>query len=549
MGLVDAVAATFNKELGLSLLEAKSAKQMLIYHIDTKLPFNNQYTMHPDRAEFLDELDALGGRPYHCKVFAQSNGSASGRRQMRSWDNAQRSPGDRFFDFSGYAYTRILFFRVPLFFAKVDLRSATGTNRVYESLSNLNFFRLRIRWTGIRLTLNNVLSPYISAYANIHPYDVESGGSHPGLGLVFEDGTYSQGSSVIFQGIPIAHSFSQQLYYGNGEYKLNMGAGIGLLGFGVQAKYRTDGFGFNFVPLRSALDYGGSIYSGTQSPDIENNTATTVMNNTPFDAVFAVADEHRYNQALVNSTNYSHLSIFNTFLINQDPSGAQETLHYRGCPPINNNPFRTILGQEIGDESLYLNNFDHIFPKATYSAKYDILVNVQVPDYEYPSSSNPFRVNAAAYSREEPFWQHPSEIEFYSSITEAQDAVWGPIHQTLGYDYQPPHSGLYQEFDVSVDHCCGPLPRKKISKYTSFEKVDMLQYAGSTTNRHVFKSPPLKNPLYYQLYDFSGRLLSEGRTSQEDENKVMVPAFHEVKMVLIRLYNQEVNETFKIYQP
>lgn len=53
----------------------------------------------------------------------------------------------------------------------------------------------------------------------------------------------------------------------------------------------------------------------------------------------------------------------------------------------------------------------------------------------------------------------------------------------------------------------------------------------------------------FNRINFSGRLLSEGRTSQEDENKVMVPAFHEVKMVLIRLYNQEINETFKIYQP
>ena len=61
---------------------------------------------------------------------------------------------------------------------------------------------------------------------------------------------------------------------------------------------------------------------------------------------------------------------------------------------------------------------------------------------------------------------------------------------------------------------------------------------------------PMTNSINsFNRINFSGRLLSKGRISQEDEYKVMVPAFHEVKMVLIRLYNKDVNETFKIYQP
>src|SRR5690606_18548726 len=108
----------------------------------------------------------------------------------------------------------------PLFYAKVDLRSATGTNRVYESFSNLNFYRLRIRWTGIRLNLNHVLSPYTSAYAVVHPYDVESGGYHRGLGFGYLDYDWKD-TIVDLSGFPLVHSFGRRIHYGNGEYKLN----------------------------------------------------------------------------------------------------------------------------------------------------------------------------------------------------------------------------------------------------------------------------------------------------------------------------------------
>ena len=107
------------------LLNAKSVKQMLIYHAFNQQ--GNNYYPHPDFTSFFDDLRNLGDYPKYCKLMALSNGSLQGRRRKNEFnDNNQgnyRNPNDLLLRFDGSIWARILGIKYKFFGANLDLHT------------------------------------------------------------------------------------------------------------------------------------------------------------------------------------------------------------------------------------------------------------------------------------------------------------------------------------------------------------------------------------------------------------------------------------------
>ncbi len=545
MGFIDLTTRILNKQIGLGLLESQATKQLLMYHIDTRgFPTTNTYTMHPERQAFLNDLALLGGGPSHCKVMAVSGGSASGIRQLRDWDKNIRTPGDRLLHFDGFAYFRILWFKLPLVYAKLEMNTSNGSNLVYESFSNLNFFRFRLTWKGLKNKLQNTLSPYFGASANIHSYDVEAGSYDAGLGFGIEDFN----NEVEWpRNLPLVNVSSSQNHIGGGEYVIDMEFGILGYGLGINANIESDGYGFNFVPLRSALSYGGNIYQGQQSPNIENSNATSFMAQTPFDAILGVSSQNPLEIDGILHYNYSHNWLLNPAL--KDLAYPNQTVRLRTCGDQANRPISYLLNREIGDEKLFLENFDMVFPKSNFFPEYDLFINERNPAYRYSSFINIPTRNRAAFSDDEPFLQYFSNTaEFYSDQTAA--LAFSPPDFSQGFIYNAPVTGIWNHTDKILAICCGNgnLRLKNIQS----EVVNNDTWLGYDLGKHSVK---LENfidktqSLNFQLFNMNGKKLQEGIWTYHENQVYTFNAPSSGGIYLLKVFSTQKQSLIKIFNP
>jgi len=524
------VASTFwNKRVYDGLLNNTAVRQLLMYHVATENGSN--YTMHPERAEFLASLDAYGGRPEHCKILATSQGSSAGINQKRDWDNNPRVPGDRIMHFYGEIYGKFLIFTQKIYDMELKLSTASGSNAVYERNYFKYFFKIKIRWTGISLKAKTPQIGNGTKYANINPYDVASGGYFDGLTFTFSP--YSDNKSYLGG---LVNIISEKVDKGSGNYEVHYGADFFYLGGGIRADLGTDGLPFTFVPLRSALSYGGNIYSGNPSPNLEAMTVANVVAQTPFDVIVGVNEEHR---TTLNNFNESHTIIMNHLNFDPNQSGTLKSL--RSCDA----PFSYLINREIGEETIYLDNFNQVFPSAFYSSEYDILINNFNPVYQYPSiPSAPFP-NRGAFSKEAFYFQYPSFTEFYCNSTGALSFT--PPNNSPGFDYAAPQTGSHIPYNQAVIPCC---PQPRIGRILDDKNSESyaFEYLGFNQSSHFFKLIDESSEHFeYHLFDVSGREVLSGIWSFNPENKYAIDKPNAKAVFILKVLSQkkEVN-TMKI---
>lgn len=381
-------------------LDGMAAKQMLIYHIDYRNGVS--YTAAPQKDLFFGQLLAMGGYPKKCKLVALSNGSLSGVGQVNPYSASMRLAGDLLLGINLKKSVRIFGKTLPVFNCMANFKTnpnglgdyLNASLGFYINLPVLSWFKIEFASLYIPL-----LSNY-SEYSNLISYCTTSGG------------------------------------YSN---ITNHEPGDG--GFFDQSWVHSDGYRFNFVPLQSALDYGQLGVQPALGTDIEGLPIQAKLAATPYSVIIG-------NPGHSTFANTAHLGFRNPYIYNSSisvPTGQNIDQKYYSCTNEGNG-YRTLLGLEIGDEELYLENCS-LHWHSGFQAEFDIHVNERNKHYEYPTFMNANFNVPGAYSKEEPFVVMPNAFaDFYCNSNNAATGI--------GLSYSSPHSSNYQLIDGQLTRCC-----------------------------------------------------------------------------------------------
>jgi hypothetical protein len=140
-------------------IDATSAKELLIYHADTRdMTFNPSYpsyTQNYARTLFMAQMDKMGGYPQFCKRIALASGSLRGNPQTRhDFDNAPREANDFLMKFNAHTYVRVLGYKIKISDANLELRT---NPQGQGDLANINVgiwgITLKVKWFGIDIRI------------------------------------------------------------------------------------------------------------------------------------------------------------------------------------------------------------------------------------------------------------------------------------------------------------------------------------------------------------------------------------------------------------
>jgi Secretion system C-terminal sorting domain len=382
-------------------LEAMAAKQMLIYHADTK-DFANNYYSHPYKNTFFNELQGMGNYPKFAKVVALSNGSLAGHGQINGYTGNERMPEDRLIDIHVGTYAKVLWFlKIPLFGADATLNTnPNGSGLLMQANAGRYWFKIKLKWFGIKIFFGfNSLFNVTERCNNVTPYCVNSGGyvgSIPAPVQRIEDGHDVSNSDLL--NVFSWHTVND----GMGCHTLRSHVGWnGFASLNLEYSFCSDGFNFCLVPTQSALDYG-TLGSIPLNHDIEHEDINVKLSQVPASVIIGYPEAQRQQipRSTFTSFNFHHLRYRNPVIDNI----RQSTTQFFSCENSNEVISRTMLSQEIGDEELYLENCNLPW-MADYWAEYDLHINARNPRYEYPSQ--PFINNnnmlRGAYSKQDDF--------------------------------------------------------------------------------------------------------------------------------------------------
>lgn len=440
-------------------LDGMAAKEMLYYHIDYYSGTN--YYSAPEKNQFFTQLSQMGSYPKHAKLVALSNGSLQGTSQSNPYTAAVRMANDILVGIHLDKKISILGLKIPVF--KCDAEFRTNPNGYGNFIHTSMGFYINLPvlyWFGIKFNSIFVnLIPNYTAAATVLPLCTNAGG--------YEDLTNKEpGEGGIFD--------KSWIY--------------------------TDGTRFCFVPVQSALDYGVLGMSPQLGSDIENAAISVKLSQSPFDVLIGYPGGGIY-------TNNEHLSYRNPLIYNtaiSAPSGLLSDKNYYSCTN-ESNTFRSILGLEIGDEELYLENCSLQWSSA-YQAEFDIHVNEANRHYEYANFINHSFNEPGCYSKNNPFLIEPSaSANFYY---DSQNSATG-----IGLSYFAPYSGVYSVVDAPVPVCCHNFLGERIA-FKSLEKISSEESKLSVSpnplgkeNLHVKFSNNNKAFYEMRLYDGFGKII------------------------------------------
>lgn len=234
---------------------------------------------------------------------------------------------------------RILGFRFTTDINVDILSNPLGAGQLFDMSYTHYTPHLKVFWFGIRVDYDVFQVSYTRSGANLLPYCTSAGGNeyfkrsksafNCSWGCWFDLGVF--GISVA--DIP-GKAFSLQVRAGI-PWILDASGSISLY---------TDGLGFGFVPVNSAIDYRPDKQDEYVT-DFSTKEVDEMIHHTPFDVVIGRYDyvEKEY------SYNGNHEAVINPILYDSKENKCYE---YSFCSESH----RRLLNAEIGDETIFLEN-------------------------------------------------------------------------------------------------------------------------------------------------------------------------------------------------
>lgn len=478
------------------LLEATAARQMLIYHIDTKSGsgLNKDYTHHSMRDDYLSYYDdpEINNYPTYCKNVAIANGSFNGVRQRNFYTDIERTPGDFFLDSSVDIYCRIFRKKYPLLKYDLELRTNNSTvpfykfeYGIYTRKYFIKFFKVEIRST-YQSRIND------TEYGNLVPYCTDAAGYY---GIENPENNSWMGNpkfnnSNVFS--VFEYSFSQST--GCSVFK-NRTGWDGIFSGNTNVSACTDGIQFGHVPTYSAFDLAAS----PRNPDVSDKTLSDWLDDTPFDVLITSSPAA---QTLENPNR------FHRDLNNKTIRPEENYLFLENCVFGEDQDTVRLINREIGDEVLYVDNFFLNRP-ATFSALYEVNVNVFNPFYNYVSNFTGSGLVSGTYSRE-----NDLEGGYYPSSGAAFQVNFLTSYSGV-VEYNPDYLEMWAAQQGGVEACCVDYHQKssvaQVRKKPSEEdKVDHLTlYPNPASNSEftikLLLDTQVTNSIKVRLYDVMGK--------------------------------------------
>ncbi len=481
-------------------IDGDAAKQMLIYHIDTKSGAGLYKNYSPDlmHTQFFADLDNLSfsgnGYPEHCKLIALSNGSLEGTPQRRFYNTTDRIPNDRLMDASIEVYAKILWFKVRIIDGNLTmLTNPNGAGLLYNQYVGFWRYKIKFKWFGVRLTSRLDLVTNRNEFADVLPVCTSPGGY------------YSNGLEKVIGNSTFNHSYELSQYTlfnlfafksgsdGNGCW--NFSAHVGVNGFAsinTNIQACSDGLHFCFVPIQSGLDFGTLGVAPALFHDIENDPIATKLASTPFDVISGMAStdpssimpnmshlyvKYEYNEGLLMTTNFT----------------------YGSCATI----YGHWLNREIGDDYLYLDNLDVAW-SSTYESYDWLYVNGINPAYDYGFGGT---LNGI-YSRNGQFVHNPSYAPLFSTFKCDATVYLPPL--TPHYNINGLPITEYAVVQTNGFNCCNPYRLAAPENSKGEESISIYPNpVDGTQSLSIDFVATQEAPVQLTVTDFTGRIIRQ----------------------------------------
>lgn len=523
MDLVFPLMSSYNFAYNVGL-ESKAARQMLIYHIDSKtnpLLTSFQYTPMPSFGTFFTQLNNMGDYPEYCKLVAFGNGSLEGLNQPHDFTGMERVPSDRLLDFDAEYYVRFFKMNFPILSANLAMYTNPSGSGTFMSTGIGNFsFDIKLKFFGINVnsTFNNLYTDNQTAL-NCKPYCVSPGGYYAAsLNVGVGGGTAPSGSYSMANGW-LWDLFSYNTFNANGCEGIS--AHAGWQGFGsnhFNYTLCTDGFGFGFIPLQSAFDYGDGLNLPVDH-SIFGDATNVKMSRTPFDVIIG-------RSGASPDMNEGHLSYYDPYIYNITQTVASNCTFSGGSFKDRYAYYdadlagicglrRSLLCLEIGDEEMYLENLT-INRTEEFQAQYDVHVNERNPYYSYPSGFDPNLYISGVYSKEFDVLYTPTG--YANFLFDQANTPTG-----LGFSYTNPAAPDYWDTeDVPMVICVNDYAEKSLTP-ESGDLVSLTSawniYPNPNNTEHlVVEGQFNKNEnIHFTVIDMNGQIV-KGVALSSDEN-------------------------------
>ncbi|MFK7971456.1 MAG: hypothetical protein AB8F95_13890 [Bacteroidia bacterium] len=469
------------------LLDGTAAKQLLMNHVSNVsfLGVPNYY-QHSKRGDFLQDVQALGTHPRHCKIVAMSDGNMLGLGQTRYWDGDDRQAGDALLHARTTLHGTILGRRFNLIQGNIELN--TDPNGIGD-LGNLNagtwWVKIRLKWFGLRFYTGFNSALLRDWDGNMRPVSTAAGGM-------------LEYNNIIRTGL--VNNFNLA-YQGSGVWRNNSPNK-----WGWDTRVRTDGFHWNFIPVSSAFDFGFGL-----SIPFDNMSISSFMTpgRIPFDVIYGVPGNtvsfsNQTNPAFFGVHPYirnrHHVDVINDVLTDNALAPNAQRIYTYPCPPGSPLPSRFVqmLNKEMGDEEIYLTN--RTLPcHSSFSFTEAVIVNQNNPFYNYPSGWSTVDALPSVYSKEEPFIISGNGMAEFNTTT-------GNVQ------YSPPFSGPYYSPIFTFQPCCENFYKKAKTPVLAELDPNEITIFPNPTDEHFVMNffPEKKGDLVYKILDMQGRLILKG---------------------------------------
>ena len=438
-------------------LSGVSVKQMLNRHYETAERVDEityAYSAHPLFYGFFEDLRNHGNYPKLCKMVALTNGSLDGKGQENMYYDSSAGEFRAYPKSIRQANDQILFMRNQFCFrilglkymsdVSVDVRSnPLGSGLLFDMTYTRCKPKLKVYWFGIRVDYTENKYSYSRRGEKLLPYCVSAGGNE------YLSRNYANSSWGFFFNLSV---FGLDLSSTQGNtFAVNTYAGIPWL-FDLSDHFvlHTDGLGFNFVPVNSAIDFS-SFDSAEYVTDFSKMDVQQVIEKTPFDVVIGRYGyvEKRY------AYNGNHEAIINPVLYDNQ----NNLWHYSFCEDVP----RCLLNAEIGDEDIYLENRIQEW-KAELAIPNHIVVSPNMAPYYLYASDN---ISTSVVKYANPYIRALSDKREYISCCDIQ-CISNEYPQSNGNAF------LLHNYAFDYDYTCNilhQLPRLRTRTIPKFQNV------------------------------------------------------------------------------